>query len=114
MSGGARSTYAAATGFRPIAKLDELPDRRPVPLRGPSGEALCAVRAYGGVLVFADECPHRGHPLSLGRCEGARLRCALHGWEFSLRDGMAESPRAPFGLRVFDSRIRDGFLEVRT
>ena len=41
------------------------------------GEPLVAVRRpTGEVAVFFDECPHRGAPLTLGRCEGDELVCA--------------------------------------
>lgn len=33
--------------------------------------------------ALIDRCCHRNVPLSLGRVEGDRLRCAYHGWEFS-------------------------------
>ena len=45
-------------------------------------------RPTGDVAVFADECPHRGAPLSLGRLDGGELVCAYHGWRFGL-DGKA-------------------------
>ena len=53
------------------------------------GEPLVAVRRpTGEVAVFFDECPHRGAPLTLGRCEGDELVCAFHGWRFG-PDGAA-------------------------
>jgi vanillate O-demethylase monooxygenase subunit len=53
------------------------------------GEPLVVVRHPNGVVAaFADECPHRGAPLSLGRLEGEELVCAFHGWRFG-RDGAA-------------------------
>jgi vanillate O-demethylase monooxygenase subunit len=52
-------------------------------------EPLVAVRRRtGDVAVFADECPHRGAPLSLGRLDDGELVCAYHGWRFGL-DGKA-------------------------
>lgn len=36
----------------------------------------------GTVRVFEDRCVHRLAPLSLGRCEGANLRCMYHGFLF--------------------------------
>jgi phenylpropionate dioxygenase-like ring-hydroxylating dioxygenase large terminal subunit len=36
----------------------------------------------GNVHVFEDRCVHRLAPLSLGRCEGANLRCMYHGFLF--------------------------------
>lgn len=78
-----------------------------------AGEAVCLLLTpHGEVLAFPDSCPHRGHPLSEGRCDGGVLRCALHGWEFSLDDGSAVSPRAPFGLELRDVRVTGNRVEV--
>jgi phenylpropionate dioxygenase-like ring-hydroxylating dioxygenase large terminal subunit len=53
------------------------------------GEPLLALRRPNGeIAVFADECPHRGAPLSLGRLDGDELVCAFHGWRFG-PDGAA-------------------------
>ncbi len=54
------------------------------------GEPFVAVRQDDGtVAVFADECPHRGAPLSYGTFEGGELVCPFHGWRFSSADGRA-------------------------
>jgi vanillate O-demethylase monooxygenase subunit len=37
----------------------------------------------GGVHALEDRCAHRLAPLSLGRCEGANLRCGYHGFLFA-------------------------------
>lgn len=36
----------------------------------------------GRPAALPDRCPHRGLPLSLGRCRKGRLVCHYHGWEF--------------------------------
>jgi 3-phenylpropionate/trans-cinnamate dioxygenase ferredoxin subunit len=76
------------------------------------GRAICLLRLSDDVMAFEDRCPHRGHPLSEGKCRDGVLQCALHGWEFSTPEGEAVSPRAPFGLELLDSRVVDGWLEV--
>jgi len=43
-------------------------------------------RSGGSVRAFADRCPHRHCPLTLGHCEGGAQQCAYHGWRFD-RDG---------------------------
>lgn len=37
----------------------------------------------GAVNALEDRCPHRPAPLSIGRCEGANLRCMYHGFLFN-------------------------------
>lgn len=46
------------------------------------GEPLAIWRAGDRVVAFEDRCVHRMAPLSLGRCEGAALRCMYHGLLF--------------------------------
>lgn len=95
--------------------LEELAVGRPTRI-DLGGDPVCLLRtAEREVIAFADACPHRGHPLSEGSCAGGVLRCVLHGWEFAVPGGEAVSPRAPFGLKLFNCRINDeGNVEVIT
>lgn len=98
--------------FVAVARLDDLT------VDSPHGvviedRAICVLRTLDEVIAFDDRCPHRGHPLSAATCEPGKLRCALHGWEFSIPEGQAVSPRAPFGLELHEVRVVDGVVEVR-
>lgn len=46
----------------------------------------------GGVVALEDRCVHRHAPLSLGRCEGASLRCMYHGLLFGPDGVVTEIP----------------------
>jgi vanillate O-demethylase monooxygenase subunit len=46
------------------------------------GEPWVLYRSGAHVRAFADRCPHRHCPLTLGHCEGGVLQCAYHGWRF--------------------------------
>ncbi|WP_146661472.1 aromatic ring-hydroxylating dioxygenase subunit alpha [Enhygromyxa salina] len=46
----------------------------------------------GVVRVLEDRCMHRFAPLSLGRCEGDRLRCRYHGIVFNTEGVAVEIP----------------------
>lgn len=50
------------------------------------GRPWVVMRLDGELVGFADRCPHRLAPLSIGenveRPGGQRLRCGYHGWEF--------------------------------
>jgi len=51
--------------------------------------------ASGQVHAWADQCPHRGARLSLGRvCEG-RLECPYHGWQFDATGHCVLVPALP-------------------
>jgi len=57
------------------------------------GEPIVLYRPEsGGVAALADRCVHRMAPLSLGRCEGDRLRCMYHGLLFAPDGEVVEIP----------------------
>ncbi len=49
----------------------------------------------GGAQAFADRCPHRGTPLSMGRVRDGRLECAYHGWQFEAAGRCVHIPAVP-------------------
>jgi vanillate O-demethylase monooxygenase subunit len=56
-------------------------------------EPVAIYRGESGRLVaLEDRCVHRMAPLSLGRCEGDRLRCMYHGLLFSPEGAVVEIP----------------------
>ena len=57
----------------------------------------------GELTAFEDRCIHRLAPLSLGRCEGERLRCMYHGLLYDRTGCVVEIPgqeRVPDTLRL--------------
>lgn len=57
------------------------------------GEPWVLWRDGHGVLTgFADRCPHRRAPLSLGTCADGALTCAYHGWQFDSTGACLEIP----------------------
>jgi len=56
-------------------------------------EPIVIYRSESGRLVaLEDRCVHRLAPLSLGRCEGERLRCMYHGLLYDPDGAVAEIP----------------------
>jgi phenylpropionate dioxygenase-like ring-hydroxylating dioxygenase large terminal subunit len=47
------------------------------------GRRWAVLRLDGALAAFADRCPHRLAPLSIGTNCGAVLQCRYHGWEFA-------------------------------
>jgi phenylpropionate dioxygenase-like ring-hydroxylating dioxygenase large terminal subunit len=56
------------------------------------GQAWVLYRVGGEIVAFADRCPHRRCPLSLGRTESGVLQCAYHGWRFDGDGACLEIP----------------------
>ncbi|MEE2829878.1 MAG: Rieske 2Fe-2S domain-containing protein, partial [Myxococcota bacterium] len=70
----------------PVATIAEL-RRQGMVTREAMGTKLVAAWNGGRPRIFVDRCAHLGLPISLGRVEGAKLRCAYHGWAFDSDSG---------------------------
>lgn len=72
---------------------DEIADGEPYAM-SILGDPLVIYRAGEGgrIVALEDRCVHRLAPLSLGRCEGDRLRCMYHGLLFNPDGTVAEIP----------------------
>lgn len=58
--------------------------------------ALVLWRDGAGVAhAWADQCPHRGSKLSLGKIVNGRLECGYHGWQFGPDGRCALVPALP-------------------
>jgi len=49
----------------------------------------------GQAHAWADQCPHRGARLSLGRVCGGQLECPYHGWQFGPEGQCVRVPAVP-------------------
>ena len=81
----------------------------------PVGRRMIAVvRSGGEYFAIEDLCTHDGAELTGGDVEGTEIICPRHGARFCLRTGQALSPPAYEPLRVFETKISDGRLWVRS
>ncbi len=51
------------------------------------GRVVLLIQQEGRVYLLENTCPHQGHPLHTATIEGDVIRCASHGFEFSLATG---------------------------
>lgn len=56
------------------------------------GQRWALVRIEGELAAFADRCPHRLAPLSIGSVCGQTLQCVYHGWRFDTTGACVEIP----------------------
>jgi phenylpropionate dioxygenase-like ring-hydroxylating dioxygenase large terminal subunit len=82
------------THWHPVAQSTEVDDK---PLASILlDQSLVLWRdASGQIHAWADQCPHRGAKLSLGRVCADRLECPYHGWQFDASGHCAHVPALP-------------------
>jgi nitrite reductase/ring-hydroxylating ferredoxin subunit len=100
------------TGWRPVARVDELQEARPLGVEV-DGVRIALIRRGELVHAMAAICSHAGGPLDEGHIQGDALQCPWHGSEFSLFDGRVVRGPATAPEPIYDARVRDGVVEVR-
>jgi len=81
----------------------------------PVGRRMIAVvRSGAEYFAIEDICTHDGAELTGGNVEGTEIICPRHGARFCLRTGEALAPPAYEPVRVFETKIADGRLWVRS
>jgi 3-phenylpropionate/trans-cinnamate dioxygenase ferredoxin subunit len=79
------------------------------------GRLMVAVARSGDdYFAVEDVCTHDGAELAGGGVQGAEIICPRHGARFCLRTGQALGPPAYEPIRVFETKIADGRLWVRS
>lgn len=82
---------------------------------------LWRCESTGTVQAWADQCPHRGAQLSLGKVSNGRLECPYHGWQFAAGTGRCAlvpsmpgfMPPASHSVRTFAALEKYGLVWVR-
>ena len=107
----------AVEEFRPVLRLDELTDGK---LAGAEievdGQKLPVVLLREGELVHAlhGRCAHAGGPLAEGKIvAGHCVQCPWHGSTFDMRDGTVRRGPSAYPQPRFETRVREGQVEVR-
>ncbi|MDQ3810117.1 MAG: Rieske 2Fe-2S domain-containing protein [Chloroflexota bacterium] len=103
--------------FVPAIEVDKL---EPGKLTGATVEiegqpvSLVLLKEGDSVLALSGTCSHWGGPLAEGKLlEDECVECPWHASQFSMRDGSVLQGPATTRQPVFETRMRNGMLEVR-
>lgn len=66
-----------------------------------------------GIHVSLASCNHGGADLCDGYFDGHIIECPLHQGAFDVRDGRPISAPATRPMKVFETRVRDGMIQIR-
>jgi nitrite reductase/ring-hydroxylating ferredoxin subunit len=78
-----------------------------------TGHVITVVKLDGEVYAFQEFCTHRFGPLSEGSFEDHQVRCPWHGSCFDVRTGKVTNGPAKLDIKTYDTRVREGKVEVR-
>lgn len=77
------------------------------------GEALVLLKDGARILATSATCTHVGGPLDEGELDGTCVTCPWHASVFDLRDGTVVHGPAASPLHAYETRVRDGRVQVR-
>jgi nitrite reductase/ring-hydroxylating ferredoxin subunit/uncharacterized membrane protein len=77
------------------------------------GTAVMIARTGGALYALSNHCSHRGGPLHEGDLDGGTVICPWHDSVFDLRDGALIHGPAAYPQPAWDTRVREGRIEVR-
>jgi nitrite reductase/ring-hydroxylating ferredoxin subunit/uncharacterized membrane protein len=98
--------------FVPVLREAELPDnvlRRVMA----NGMPVLLLRRGERMYAIAETCSHLGGPLVEGKLEDLSVICPWHGSRFALDSGQVLDGPATFPQPCFETRVKDGQIEVR-
>jgi nitrite reductase/ring-hydroxylating ferredoxin subunit/uncharacterized membrane protein len=102
----------AAGRFTRAVRESELREAQPVRAEL-GGVGIVLVRRGGRVYALGEQCGHLGGPLAGGEVQGDAIVCPWHGSRFALADGRVLDGPATMAQPCFETRVVDGFVEVR-
>jgi nitrite reductase/ring-hydroxylating ferredoxin subunit/uncharacterized membrane protein len=99
-------------GFARALREGELREGQPVRAEV-NGLRVVLVKRSGRVYAIGERCSHLGGPLAEGEVQDDAIVCPWHGSRFALEDGRVLDGPATMPQPCFETRVRDGFVEVR-
>ena len=104
--------------FQVVARADELVDGK---LKGVEAHVegasvpIVLLKRGATIMALSSTCTHWGGPLAEGKLlDGDCVQCPWHGTQFRMADGSVLQGPGTIQARVFEARIQNGNVEVRS
>jgi nitrite reductase/ring-hydroxylating ferredoxin subunit/uncharacterized membrane protein len=99
--------------FAPVLDENELPENGMRRVDAGGSEILLSRLSDGRICAISNVCGHFGGPLADGEREDDTVVCPWHGSRFDLCTGQVIDGPAIFPQSRWETRVRDGKIEVR-
>ncbi|HET9014798.1 MAG TPA: Rieske 2Fe-2S domain-containing protein [Thermomicrobiaceae bacterium] len=100
------------TKFTPVIDDVDLPEGKLTAVEA-KGTPVLLYRTGDRLYAIANTCTHLGGPLNEGELADGSVICPWHGSRFALSDGHIINGPATFPQPCFETRVRQGKIEVR-
>ena len=74
---------------------------------------ILLVRHNDRICALSDRCAHQGGPLSQGTLQDGVVHCPWHDSQYRVEDGSLVHGPSTYDQPCFDTRIIDGYIEVK-
>ncbi len=98
--------------FQTVAHVVDVPANGSVAVEL-DGLSLLVCNSGGEVVVVENRCSHQDQPLEGGRIRNGYIFCPIHGMRYKLVDGEAVGQLTRVPIKVFETRVVDGEVQVR-
>jgi nitrite reductase/ring-hydroxylating ferredoxin subunit len=98
--------------WTPVLDDTDLPDGRMRCVEA-DGTVVMVARSGNDLYALSNHCSHRGGPLHEGELDAGTVICPWHDSVFDLRDGSLIHGPAAYPQPAWDTRVREGRIEVR-
>jgi len=102
----------AVSDWTDVAAESDLVDGKPLQVSA-ADVTVVLLRQGGDLLALAGLCTHAGGPLDEGAFKDGCVTCPWHGSRFELADGSVQRGPASIPQPTFQTRVRNGRVEVR-
>ena len=99
--------------FTPVLEESELPDSGMRSVEAGGTQILLSRAGDGRICAISNVCSHFSGPLAEGDREGDTVVCPLHNSRFDLCTGEVMDGPAVFPQSRYETRVREGTIEVR-
>lgn len=106
--------WAGPDEFTPVLDEDELPEGDMQQIALENGARILVSRVEdGSICAISDVCSHFAGPLADGEREGDKVICPWHKSRFDLCTGQVIDGPTVFPQSRWETRVRDGKIEVK-
>lgn len=100
------------SNFETIANAADIPANKSLAVEH-RGLKLLVCNSGGEFVVVENRCSHQDQPLERGRIRNGYIICPVHGMRFRLESGEPVGQLTRVPIRLFESRVVDGTVQVR-